>query len=140
LDEYIGAHDPRDVRVLTDSGYEDKKIENAIINKRWNFIIAVGKTRSVKSETISQTTPKSRAWCHIATFLRKHRRLQWTTVRCMTNGAKRKRREFRIRHSMGSLRYVGKVQWVCSEPKKRPDGRRKYFACHDVKATARQIV
>jgi hypothetical protein len=48
--------------------------------------------------------------------------------------------EFRIRHSMGYLRYVGKVQLVCSEPKKRPDGRRKYLACNDVKATARQIV
>jgi len=140
LDEYIGAHDPRDVLVLTDSGYDDKKIENAIINKRWNFIIAVGKTRSVKSETVYQTTPKSRAWCHMATFFRRHRRLKWTTVRFMTNGAKRKRMEFRIRHSMGYLRYVGKVQLVCSEPKKRPDGRRKYFACNDVKATARQIV
>ena len=118
--------------MLTDSGYDDKKIENAIINKRWNFIIAVGKTRSVKSETVYQTTPKSRAWCHIATFFRRHRRLKWTTVRFMTHGAKRKRMEFRIRHSMGYLRYVGKVRLVCSEPKKRPDGRRKYFACNDV--------
>jgi hypothetical protein len=41
---------------------------------------------------------------------------------------------------MGSLRYVGKVQLVCSEAKKRPDGRRKYLACNDVKATARHIV
>jgi len=140
LDEYIGAHDPRDVLVLTDSGYDDKKIENAIINKRWNFIIAVGKTRSVKSETIYQTTPKSRAWCHIATFFRNHRRLKWTTVRFMTNGAKRKRMEFRIRYTIGYLRYVGRVQLVCSELKKRPDGRRKYLACSDVNVTARQIV
>src|SRR5262249_51379130 len=29
---------------------------------------------------------------------------------------------------------------VCAEPRKRPDGRRKYFACNDSKATARQIV
>jgi hypothetical protein len=140
LDASIGFHDPRDVLVLTDSGYDDKKIENAIINKRWHFIIAVGKTRSVKSETVYQTTPKSRAWCHIATFFRHHRRLKWQTIRVMTNGAKRKRVEFRIRHTMGYLRYVGKVQLVCSEPRKRPDGRRKYLACNDVKATARQIV
>jgi len=58
----------------------------------------------------------------------------------MTNGMKRKRMAFRIRHTMGYLRYVGQVQLVCSEPKKRPDGRRKYFACNDVNATARQIV
>jgi len=48
--------------------------------------------------------------------------------------------EFRIRHTIGYLRYVGKVQFVCSEPRKRPDGRRKYFACNDVQATARQII
>lgn len=41
---------------------------------------------------------------------------------------------------MGSLRSVGHVHLGCSEPKKRPDGRRKYFACNDVRATARQIV
>jgi hypothetical protein len=29
---------------------------------------------------------------------------------------------------------------VCSEPKKRPEGRRRYFACKDVKVTARQIM
>jgi hypothetical protein len=140
LEDYIGAYDPRDVIVLADSGYDDKKIENAIADKHWNFIIALGKTRSVKSETLYLTTPTSRAWCHIATFFRNHRRLKWRTIRLMTNGAKRKRMEFRIRHTMGYLRYVGKVQLVCSEPKKRPDGRRKYLACNDGKATARQIV
>ena len=35
---------------------------------------------------------------------------------------------------------MGKVQLVCSEPSKRPDGRRQYFAGNDVKATARQII
>ena len=140
LEDYIGSYDPRDVIVLADSGYDDKKIENTIADKHWNFIISLGKTRSVKSATLYLTTPTSRAWCHIATFFRNHRRLKWTTVRVMTNGMKRKRMEFRIRHTMGYLRYVGQVQLVCSEPKKRPDGRRKYLACNDVNATARQIV
>ena len=140
LEDYIGSYASCDVIVLADSGYDDKKIETAIVNKRWNFVIALGKTRSVKSKTRYLTTPKSRQWCHIATFFRNHRRLKWQTVRFMTNGAKRKRMEFRIRHTMGSLRYVGKVQLVCSEAKKRPDGRRKYLACNDVKATARHIV
>jgi Transposase DDE domain len=140
LEDYIGVYDPRDVIVLADSGYEDKKIENAIANKHWPFIIALGKTRSVTSETLSLTTPKSRQWGHIATFFRNHRRLKWHTVRVMTHGVKRKRVAYRLRHTMGYLRYVGKVHLVCSEPRKRPDGRRKYFACNDSKATARQIV
>ena len=60
--------------VLTDSGYDNKKRETAMANKRWHFIIALGKTRRVKSETLSLTTPKSRQWGHIATFFRHHRR------------------------------------------------------------------
>jgi hypothetical protein len=140
LEDYIGAYTPRDVVVLTDSGYDDKKIETTIVNKHWNFIIALKKTRSVKSETLYLTTPKSRQWCPIATFFRNHRRLKWTTIRLMTNGAKRKRMEFRIRHTLAYLRYVGPVQLVCSYFKTRPEGRRKYLACSDLRVTARQIV
>lgn len=140
LEDYIGSYDPRDVLVLTDSGYDNKKIEIAIAEKQWTFIIALRKNRSVKSESLYLTTPKSKQWSHVATFFRNHRRLKWTTIRMMTNGAKAKRMEFRIRHTMGYLRYVGQVQLVCSEPKKRPEGRRRYFACNDVKVTARQIM
>jgi IS4 transposase len=140
LEVYLGSYDPRDVLVLTDSGYDNKKIENAIADKHWTFIMALGKTRSVKSETLYLTTSKSKQWSHVATFFRNHRRLKWTTIRLMTNGAKAKRMEFRIRHTIGYLRYVGRVQLVCSEPKKRPEGRRRYLACNDVKVTARQIM
>jgi Transposase DDE domain len=140
LEEYIGSYDPREVVVLTDSGYDNKKIQNAIAAKQWYFIIALGKTRSVKSAMLSLTTPKSKQWSPIATFFRNHRWLKWQTIRITTNGTKRKRMEFRTRDTIGSLRYVGQVQLVCSEPRKRPDGRRKYFACNDMRVTARQII
>ena len=48
--------------------------------------------------------------------------------------------DVRVRHTSGYLRYVGKVELVCSELRNRPDGRRKYLACNDLRATARQIV
>jgi hypothetical protein len=140
LEDYIGSHNPHDIVVLTDSGYDNKKIQNAIVDKQWQFIIALNKTRSVKSETLYLTTPKSKQWGSIALFFRNHRRLKWKTIRLMTNGTKRKRMEFRIRDTIGYLRYVGPVQLVCSEPRKRPDGRRKYLACNDLRVTARQII
>jgi hypothetical protein len=140
LEDYIESYDPRDVLVLTDSGYDNKKIENAIADKHWTFIMALGKTRSVKSETLYLTTSKSKQWSHVAAFFRNHRRLKWTTIRLMTNGTKAKRMEFRIRHTIGYLRHVGRVQLVCSEPKKRPEGRRRYLACNEVNVTARQIM
>ena len=140
LEDYIGSYDPREVVVLTDSGYDNKKIQKAIAAKSWHFIMALGKTRSVKSSTLYLTTPKSKQWCHIATFFRNHRWLKWKTIRTTTNGTKRKRMEFRTRDTIGYLRYVGQVQLVCSEPRQRPDGRRKYLACNDMRVTARQII
>jgi hypothetical protein len=140
LEAYIGSYDPREVVVLTDSGYDNKKIQNAIAAKQWHFIIALGKTRSVKSVMLSLTTPKSKQWSSIATFFRNHRWLKWQTIRITTNGTKRKRMEFRTRDTIGYLRYVGQVQLVCSEPRKRLDGRRKYLACNDMRVTARQII
>jgi hypothetical protein len=140
LEDYIGAYERREVLVLADSGYDDKKIEKAIADQRWNFIMALRKTRSVKSEALSLTTPTSRQWCHIDTFFRRHRRLKWDTIRLATSGNKRKRMDFRVRHTSGYLRYVGKVELVCSEQRNRPDGRRKYLACNDLRATIRQIV
>jgi hypothetical protein len=140
LEAYLGAYDRREVLVLADSGYDNKKIEKAIADNGWNFIIALSKTRSVKSEALALTTPQSQQWCHIDTFFRRHRRLQWNTIRLTTHGNKRKRMDFRVRHTLGSLRYVGKVELVCSELRNRPDGRRKYLACNDLRATARQIV
>jgi DDE family transposase len=57
LEDYIGAYDQREVLVLADSGYDNKKIEKAIADKGWHFIIALGKTRSVKSAALSLTDP-----------------------------------------------------------------------------------
>lgn len=48
--------------------------------------------------------------------------------------------EFRIRQINGSLRHVGNVQLICSQFKKRPAGRKKYLACSDLNAKARQII
>jgi hypothetical protein len=74
LDDSIGSHDPRAVIVLADTGYDNKQIETAIVNKRWHFLMALKKTRSVKSEALYLATPKSRQWCSGFTFFRNHRR------------------------------------------------------------------
>src|ERR1700740_1201410 len=41
-EEYIGSYDPRAVVVLTDSGYDKKRIQKAIAAKPGHFIIALG--------------------------------------------------------------------------------------------------
>lgn len=140
LEDYIGEHDPKEIIVLADSGYDDKKIENAISGRKWRFIIALKKTRSVKSEKTYCNTSKSKGWTHIAELFRNHRRVKWQTIRILVDSPRRKRMDFRIRQIVGYLRYAGKVQLICSEFKKRPQGRKKYLACNDLKAKARQIL
>ena len=138
LHDYIGPHHPREILVLADSGYDDRKIQKAIAAKKWTFIMALKKTRGVRSRRIHLTTPLSRGWLQVERFFKNHRRAPWQTVRVL--GARKKRMEFRIRQITAHLRYVGKVQLICSEFKKRPDGRRKYLACNDLNAKPRQIL
>ena len=76
----------------------------------------------------------------MAQLFKNHRTVKWQTIRIATNRSKKKRMEFRIRQINGHLRYVGNVQLLCSQFKKRPDGRRKYLACSDLNAKARQII
>jgi hypothetical protein len=140
LEDSIGAYDRREVLVLAESGYDHKTIEKAIADKGWHFIIALGKPRRVKSEARSLSTLPAQPWCHIDTFFRRHRRLKWDTMRLATRGHKRQRMDVRVRHTAGYVRSGGKVELVCAERRHRPDGRRKYLAGNDLRATARQIV
>ena len=140
LFDYIGYHDPGAVVVLADSGYDDRKIENAIVKRKWHFIISLNKTRSVKSARHYAITPKSTGWSHVAQLFKDHRRIRWQTIRVPVNRSTKKRMEFRLRQIIGYLRDVGYVQLICSEFKKRPGASKKYLACSDRKAKARQII
>jgi hypothetical protein len=140
LKDYIGAYDPKQVVVLTDSGYDDKDIEKTIASKGWTYIVALKKKRSVKTEKQFANTPKSKGWDQVQQLFNKHRRLKWVTVFLPKNSSKEKRKEFRTRQTIGYLRDVGKAQLVCSEFAKRPKGRRKYLASNDLTAAPEKIL
>jgi len=100
----------------------------------------LNKIRSIKTKNSYLSTPKSKGWSQVAQFFKDHRRVKWQTIRIQTNRSKKKRMEYRIRQIKGYLRHVGYVLLICSEFKKRPMGRKKYLACSDLKAKARQII
>jgi len=140
LEEYIGPHISQDVVVLADSGYDVKQIQKTIIQKGWHFIIALKSSRGIKSEAQYSKTPKSSGWNKVSEFFKNQRNLAWETVRIFTNGPKKRRMEFRIRHTIAFLKGVGKAQVVCSEFKKSSKGRRKFLGCSDLKVQPRQIL
>jgi len=57
LEDSLGADERRAVVVFAESGSADTKIAQAIADQRWHFMMALRKTRSVKSEALSLTTP-----------------------------------------------------------------------------------
>jgi hypothetical protein len=140
LKEYIGYHRDREVVVLTDSGYDDKDIQNVILKKGWHFISALKISRGVKTEAKYAETRESSGWDGTDAFFRNHREIGWKTVRIFTDGPRKKRKEFRVRHADVFLKGVKKIRAVCSEFKRKRDGRRKFIACSDLKATTRQIL
>lgn len=140
LEEYVGEHNPADVVVLADSGYDDQKIEKGVFLKGWNFIFALKNCRTFKTESRYLANRKSSDWEPVAEVFRKNRQVKWQTIQIQKNGGKKERKEFRVRQIKGFLKNFGLIQLVCSELKKGPKGRRKYLACNDLKATARQIV
>ena len=140
LEEYIGAHAPRKVVLLADSGYDDHRIQKTVAGKKWSFIIALKSSRSVKTENVYNKTKKSEGWNSIAVAFNKNRRVKWQPIRVPKNSGKKKRMEFRVRQIIGYLRNFGKAQLICSEFCKKSKGRRKYLACNDLKAKPRQII
>ena len=140
LKDYFRSHKGSEVIVLADSGYDDKEIQKAVLKKGWHFISALKITRGVRTEAKYAETRESSGWDGIDVFFRNHREIGWKTVRIFTDGPKRKRKEFRVRHADIFLKGAGKVRAVCSEFKRKRDGRRKYLACSDLKAAPRQIL
>jgi hypothetical protein len=140
LETYIGPYSPDDVVIMADSGYDDKAIQQTILKKRWHFLCALKSRRSVKSPAQYLKTRKSKGWTQIAQFFKDHRRLRWNTICVPTTSAKNPRMEFRVRQTIGYLKGVGQVQLVCSEFKKRRNGRRKYLACSDLRVTPKQMI
>jgi len=80
LGEYVGPHDDDDVVVLADSGYDDRDIQNTIIGRGWDFVVALKSGRGVKSDAKYARTRKKPPWDGIAEFFKRQRKLAWETV------------------------------------------------------------
>ena len=137
LAQYLGFHDASEVLVLTDSGYDDKRLQNLIKSRGWNFITAIKSNRAVKTEKQFQTKG-SKARQVEALFRAVRKQSPWETVRVTAAGGKQ-RRKFRARQLSAHLRGVRcQVNIVCSE-KHNKKGRR-FFACSNTKVSIGVII
>jgi hypothetical protein len=143
LTQYLGHHDPAEVVVLTDSGYDNKTIQNTILGRGWDFVGALKSNRSAK--TCHADPHKSLGFCQIRElFSRVRRYAPSETVRIDTaaNTKKKKRKTFRVRRIEGYIRGVEfPVVLICSKKKKGNDeSQKKYLTCSNLTIESRAIL
>ncbi len=132
LAQYVDFYSPDEVVVLTDAGYDNKKIQRLIIGLGWDFVAALKSSRSTQTTNETNKTPKQ--WRRVSALFRAvKKQAPWTTVRVETDQGK-KRKTFRTRKLTGRIKGVHHdVAIVCSE-KSTGKGRR-YFACSNTKVS-----
>lgn len=137
LAELVGPYDPEEVVVMGDSGYDDKKLQAAILARGWDFLGALKVARGTKT-SVEHETGKA-TWRRVDDlFWAARKQAPWQTVRVAVDGGK-KRRKFRARKLVGRLKGIARdVALVCSE-KSGGTGRR-YFACSRARLDVGAIV
>lgn len=121
--ELLPGVKPNEIVVLSDSGYDNKKLQQFILTQGWDFVGAIKKSRAVRTLT--------QGWQSVADLFKRTRKIgPWQTVRHQAGGGK-KRRESRIRTLVGYLKGVSqKVQLISAE---KPNGERLYLASSRLK-------
>jgi hypothetical protein len=138
LNAWIGSHNPDEVVVLMDSGYDDKAIQNIILSRGWDFICSLKSHRSTKS-IHTQDSRISHGWKKIRELFRLNRRYApWENVRIKSASKKKKQKTFCLRRIEGFLRgIITPVVLICSK-KNRGNGN-LYFACSNLAMSTRSI-
>jgi hypothetical protein len=125
LSEWIGQHDPSKVVVITDSGYDSKKLAKAVLSFGWAWLSSLKASRTGK--TAAAAIGRTSKWRRIDALFRAVKRpAPWKTVRLQAN-AKRRRKTYRARSLIGRLKGIPHdLALVCTEKSKKG---RRYFAC-----------
>lgn len=126
LEKYIGIHDPSEIVVLMDAGYDNKDLQVTIRNIGWDIVCSLKSTRVIKP--LWRESSEGKKWINIETlFVHYKKQAPWQTVRTNSDGGK-KRKDFRARTLDGFIKGIfDPVILVCSE-KTKGVGRR-YLLC-----------
>jgi len=137
LTQFLGEFDPKRLVVLMDSGYDDKKLQAAILRRGWDFLCALKTTRSVQGLKGNRIG----GWRSIAAmFKRVKKQAPWKTVydHKEVAGSKKQRMEFRARLWTGHLKGLFKpIALICSE---KTNGERRFLACSNTSVSLGAII
>ena len=122
---------PNEILVLLDSGYDNKKIQSAIISRQWDFISSLKCCRNISD--------KPKDWKRIDRYFGDGRR-PFISVRLESYRGKRKvLSRYQVKQRVGLLKGVRqRVKLLCS--KRLKDKRMKFLACSNIKVSPKLIL
>lgn len=132
----LGSYKNSEILVLSDSGYDDRKIYKCCVSRGWDFI------GSLKSgSTADLENPLENGPIQVMKLFRMTDSGLWKTVHTYLNGKSRKRKDFRACALQGLLNgHLHPVQLVCSEPRRERRKKRKYLVCSNCKVDVGIVV
>jgi hypothetical protein len=136
LEEYIGSHNASNVVCLMDAGYDNKKIQQAVLSRNWTLIMAIKKTRGVRLNMGNGKFEKIEIM-----FRKQKKQSPWKTVNIFINvNGKKKTRRYRTRQINGELKGLPceGFSLICSEKSKGKG--RVYFMSSDTLLSIDQII
>ncbi|MHA0110671.1 hypothetical protein ACXYUI_26390, partial [Klebsiella pneumoniae] len=114
LAKYVGSYSDDEVVVLTDAGYDNKRLQRAVLDRAWSFVSALKSSRGARGRWEGCRDSKI-TWRRVGDlFWAMRGQTPWATVRVKTDGGKR-RREFRARKLHGFIKGVSQdLALVCT--------------------------
>jgi hypothetical protein len=127
---FIGKHAPSEVVVLMDSGYDNKAIQRTILNREWDFVMAL---KSIRKAWINHQDVRifgdKKQWAFISKLFNRFKsRAPRMTVRLSGSHGSKKSRVFDVKRLEGSIYGVPKALTLLAS-KKRGTPQWRYFAC-----------
>lgn len=133
LVDILGTHDPEEVLVLMDSGYDAKKIQSTILKRGWDFICSLKSSRTVS------TNGKTKSWVNVRKYINRGHQSEKSLRIATYRGTKKRMRQHCVKQREGFIKGVRhKVQLVCS--KRSAESKLKYMACSRLNVTAKTII
>jgi hypothetical protein len=131
LSEWIPGILPQDVAVLMDAGYDAKVLQNKILSKKWDLLMAIGKQRNIlisHEKPSHYGKPESKVGVFDA-FQRFNRRAEKITCKLPKLQGQKKRKIFTVKRLNGKLSGVRSQNLAILSSQTKRQKKIKYIVC-----------
>jgi hypothetical protein len=131
ISELIPGILPKDVAVLLDAGYDAKKLQNKILSRKWDLLMAIGKQRNIliSHDNFSHYGKKKSKIGVFDAFHRFNRRAEKITCKLPKLQGQKKRKIFTVKRLHGHLNGVRSQTLAILSSKTKRQEKIKHIVC-----------